>query len=255
MDQDKTTFLNREPQASTRTGSHFAATDDGNDADATRYVDRSDLPQDPVYPPQQTAYMPRAALPRTEDRQRVYAEAPRPSYPAYEPEPARPRRRGIPKLVKALVIILVLLFVLSLGYSVLTGLFNGGALSSIGQSSDATTQSANVSLDGLQGQYWSNAKTILKTRGANIGDIAVLTDDGTTPIVDSNWTVSSIYYNSAGKIEVQLAHQTAADNAVSGALGGLQGLGDKVAGLGDTVTGMLNNLTGNAVGTGAIGAY
>lgn len=242
-------------------------------ADAACRVDQSGLPQDPIYAPQETAYMPRAAAlqqpysqqpyaqraypqqqgygtqpaGRQDYPQRAYSQGAYPeqeTYPAQDaypqqspyqrgardafsrPEPARAtaapaeRYRGS-ALAKTMIGILVALFVVSFGYSLINGLLGNGAailgnavsgLTQNGQSSST----ADVSTDDIVGQYWSNAKTILKSRGANVSDMVVLTDDGSKPVLDSNWVVSQIYTNSDGKLEVQLTRATGAGDAVGG---------------------------------------
>ena len=99
-------------------------------------------------------------------------------------------------------------------------------------SSSADTDSSNpaderinvgLDLDGLAGQKWSNAKKILTHRGASMVDSMILTDDGKSPIVDSNWTVRSISKDKDGSLVIHLRHDVDSDvdTSVDGALDGL----------------------------------
>ena len=112
-----------------------------------------------------------------------------------------------------------------------------------------TTQSAAVDLSDIPGQYWSNAKKLLKSRGADLSNAVILTDDGSTPVVDANWVVTSAYYNDNGNLEVQLTRKDGSSGNVSGDQGATdssssntledlsnkaQELGDKAQQLGDT---------------------
>lgn len=76
----------------------------------------------------------------------------------------------------------------------------------------------------------------------------VLTDDGSTPVVDANWIVTSAYYNDSGNLEIQLTHKNSSGNSSDGQSGTdgsssntledlsnkAQELGDKAQELGDT---------------------
>lgn len=102
---------------------------------------------------------------------------------------------------------------------------------------ESTAQSdlnADLSLDGIQGSYWSNAKKILKSRGASLNGMVVLTDDGKDPLVDSNWTVDSIEKASDGHLEVHLSHiedyGKKADNLIEGVGGATRGMYDNLKG-------------------------
>ncbi len=130
-------------------------------------------------------------------------------------------------LAKTCIAILVVLAVLSVASNIVTGFLNGGSTASVA-TTDATvqaTQSGTVDLSDIPGQYWSNAKKILKSRGANVDSAVVLTDDGSTPLVASNWIVQSIYYNNDGNLEVNLARsgQSTDDGGISSALQNLGG--------------------------------
>lgn len=67
---------------------------------------------------------------------------------------------------------------------------------------------ADLSLDGIQGQYWSNAKKILESRNADTSEMVVLTNNGKTPIMDSNWKVTSIEKQDNGQLTVHLEQIT-----------------------------------------------
>lgn len=108
--------------------------------------------------------------------------------------------------------------------------------------------SSTVDLSDIPGQYWSNAKKILKSRGADLSNAVVLTDDGSTPVVDANWVVTSACYNDSGNLEIQLTHKNSSGNSSGGQSGTdssssntledlsnkAQELGDKAQELGDT---------------------
>ena len=79
-----------------------------------------------------------------------------------------------------------------------------------------TAQSSTVDLSDIPGQYWSNAKKLLKSRGADLSNAVILTDDGSTPIVDANWVVASAHYNGDGNLEVQLTHKGGSSRNASG---------------------------------------
>ena len=81
----------------------------------------------------------------------------------------------------------------------------------------APKPNAKLSLDGLQGEYWSNAKKLLESRGADFGGMVVLTDDGKEPVADANWTVSEIRKAGDGHLEVKLAHEQDLAKQVGGA--------------------------------------
>jgi hypothetical protein len=82
-----------------------------------------------------------------------------------------------------------------------------------------TPSIATISLDGLVGQKWSNAKKIITSRGGDVNDarITVLTDDGKDPVVDSNWTVTSVKRND-DKVTVNLKHDSSDASGVVGQL-------------------------------------
>ena len=84
---------------------------------------------------------------------------------------------------------------------------------------------ADLSLDGIQGQYWSNARKILESRGADTSDMLVLTDNGKTPIMDSNWKVTSIEKREDGQLTVHLEQLT---DYTGDAADAARGAGDKL---------------------------
>ena len=212
----------------------------------------SDLSQNPIPQPQQTTYMPRTTQPRYESRdpyaREPYREYPK-SIPQYgEDEEKKPSRSS--GVIKKILIVLAIFFALSVVFAIVSGMLNKR-----GASTDATTeqaeatQSSVVDLSDIPGQYWSNAKKLLKSRGADLSNAVVLTDDGSTPVVDANWVVTSAYYNDNGNLEVQLTRkdsssgnvsgdQSGADSSSSNTLDDLsnkaQELGDKAQQLGDT---------------------
>ena len=212
----------------------------------------NDLSQNPIPQPQQTTYMPRTAQPRYESRdpyaREPYREYPK-SIPQYgEDEEKKPSRSS--SVIKKILIVLAIFFALSVVFAIVSGMLNKR-----GASTDATTeqteatQSTAVDLSDIPGQYWSNAKKLLKSRGADLSNAVILTDDGSMPVVDANWVVTSAYYNDNGNLEVQLTRKDGSSGDTSGDQGGAdssssntledlsnkaQELGDKVQQLGDT---------------------
>lgn len=206
-----------------------------------------DLPQNPIPQSQQTTYMPRTAQPRYESRE-PYREYPK-SIPQYgEDEEQKPSRSS--NVIKKILIVLAIFFALSVVFAIVSGMLNKrGATTDTTAEQTETAQSSTVDLSDIPGQYWSNAKKLLKSRGADLSNAVILTDDGSTPIVDANWVVTSAYYNGDGNLEVQLTHkggssgnasgdQGATDSSSSNMLEDLsskaQELGDKAQNLGDT---------------------
>lgn len=204
------------------------------------------LPQNPIPQPQQTTYMPRTAQPRYESRE-PYREYPK-SIPQYgEDEEKKPSRSS--SVIKKILIVLAIFFALSVVFAIVSGMLNKrGATTDATTEQAETTQSAAVDLSDIPGQYWSNAKKLLKSRGADLSNAVILTDDGSTPVIDSNWVVTNAYYNDNGNLEIQLTHknsygnspggQSGTDSSSSNTLEDLsnkaQELGDKAQELGDT---------------------
>lgn len=206
-----------------------------------------DLPQNPIPQPQQTTYMPRTAQPRYESRE-PYRGYPK-SIPRYgEDEEQKPLLSS--SVIKKILIVLAIFFALSVVFAIVSGVLNKrGATTDTTAEQTESASSAEVDLSDIPGQYWSNAKKLLKSRGADLSNAVILTDDGSTPIVDANWVVTSAYYNGDGNLEVQLTHkggssrnasgdQGATDSSSSNMLEDLsskaQELGDKAQNLGDT---------------------
>lgn len=213
-----------------------------------------DLLQNPIPQPQQTTYMPRTAQarPRYESRdpyaRQLYREYPK-SIPQYgEDEEKTPSRSS--SVIKKILIVLAIFFALSVVFAIVSGMLNKrGATTDTTAGQTETTQSGTVDLSDIPGQYWSNAKKLLKSRGANLSNAVILTDDGSTPVVDANWVVTSAYYNDNGNLEIQLTRkdnssgnasgdQGTTDSSSSNTLEDLsnkaQELGDKAQELGDT---------------------
>lgn len=211
-----------------------------------------DLPQKPIPQPQQTTYMPRTAQPRYESRDRYarepYREYPK-SIPQYgEDEEKNPSRSS--SVIKKILIVLAIFFALSVVFAIVSGVLNKrGATTDTTAEQAETTQSGTVDLSDIPGQYWSNAKKLLKSRGADLSNAVILTDDGSTPVVDANWVVTSAYYNDNGNLEIQFTRKDGSSANASGDQGGAdssssntledlsnkaQELGDKAQQLGDT---------------------
>lgn len=236
----------------------------------------NNLPQNPIPQPQQTTYMPRTAQaqPRYESRDpyahQPYREYPK-SIPQYgEDEEEAPSRSS--SVIKKILIVLAIFFALSIVFAIVTGMLNKrGATTSTTAEQTEVDQSDAVELSDIPGQYWSNAKKLLKSRGADLSNAVILTDDGSTPVVDANWVVTSAYYNGDGNLEVQLTRkdgssgnasgdQGATDSSSSNTLEDLsnkaQELGDKAQELGDTAQNLGDMATNawNALQNGISGA-
>lgn len=208
----------------------------------------NNLPQNPIPQPQQMTYMPRTAQPRYESRE-PYREYPK-SIPQYsEDEEKRPSRSS--SVIKKILIVLAIFFALSVVFAIVSGMLNKRGSSTADTAAEQTesASSSTVDLSDIPGQYWSNAKKLLKSRGADLSNAVVLTDDGSTPVVDANWVVTSAYYNDSGNLEIQLTHKDGSSGNASGDQGGAdssssntledlsnkaQELGDKAQELGDT---------------------
>lgn len=205
------------------------------------------VPQNPIPQPQQTTYMPRTAQPRYESRE-PYREYPK-SIPQYgEDEEKKPSRSS--SVIKKILIVLAIFFALSVVFAIVSGMLNKRGSSTADTAAEQTesASSSTVDLSDIPGQYWSNAKKLLKSRGADLSNAVVLTDDGSTPVVDANWVVTSVYYNDSGNLEIQLTHKNSSGNSPDGQSGTdssssntledlsnkAQELGDKAQELGDT---------------------
>ena len=191
--------------------------------------------------------MPRTAQPRYESRE-PYREYPK-SIPQYgEDEEKKPSRSS--SVIKKILIVLAIFFALSVVFAIVSGMLNKRGSSTADATAEQTesASSSTVDLSDIPGQYWSNAKKILKSRGADLSNAVVLTDDGSTPVVDANWVVTSAYYNDNGNLEIQLTHKNSSGNSSDGQSGTdssssntledlsnkAQELGDKAQELGDT---------------------
>lgn len=228
-----------------------AATDPYGNAAAGAY---NNLPQNPIPQPQQTTYMPRTAQaqPRYESRdpyaRQPYREYPK-SIPQYgEDEEEMPSRSS--SVIKKILIVLAIFFALSIVFAIVSGMLNkrGSSTADTTAGQTESASSSTVDLSDIPGQYWSNAKKLLKSRGADLSNAVVLTDDGSTPVVDANWVVTSAYYNDNGNLEIQLTHKNSSGNSSDGQGGTdssssnmledlsnkAQELGDKAQELGDT---------------------
>ncbi len=205
------------------------------------------VPQNPIPQPQQTTYMPRTAQSRYESRE-PYREYPK-SIPQYgEDEEKKPSRSS--SVIKKILIVLAIFFALSVVFAIVSGMLNKRGSSTADTAAEQTesASSSTVDLSDIPGQYWSNAKKLLKSRGASLSNAVVLTDDGSTPVIDANWVVTSAYYNDSGNLEIQLTHKNSSGNSPDGQSGTdssssntledlsnkAQELGDKAQELGDT---------------------
>ena len=229
-----------------------AAPDPYGNAAAGAY---NNLPQNPIPQPQQTTYMPRTAQsqPRYESCD-PYARQPHREYPKSIPqygedEEEAPSRSS--SVIKKILIVLAIFFALSIVFAIVSGMLNKRGSSTADTTAEQTesASSSTVDLSDIPGQYWSNAKKILKSRGADLSNAVVLTDDGSTPVIDANWVVTSANYNDNGNLEIQLTRKDGSSGNASGDQGGAdssssntledlsnkaQELGDKAQELGDT---------------------
>ena len=165
-----------------------------------------------------------------------------------EDEEKKPSRSS--SVIKKILIVLAIFFALSVVFAIVSGMLNKRGSSTADATVEQTesASSSTVDLSDIPGQYWSNAKKILKSRGADLSNAVVLTDDGSTPVVDANWVVTSAYYNDNGNLEIQLTHKNSSGNSSDGQSGTdssssntledlsnkVQELGDKAQELGDT---------------------
>lgn len=199
--------------------------------------------------------MPRTAQsqPRYESRdpyaRQPYREYPK-SIPQYgEDEEEAPSRSS--SVIKKILIVLAIFFALSVVFAIVSGMLNKRGSSTADTTAEQTESASSntVDLSDIPGQYWSNAKKLLKSRGADLSNAVILTDDGSTPVVDANWVVTSAYYNADGNLEVQLTRKDGSSGNASGDQGTTdssssntledlsnkaQELGDKAQELGDT---------------------
>ena len=184
----------------------------------------NNLPHNPIPQPQQTTYMPRTAQVQSRYESRdphacqPYREYPK-SIPQYgEDEEKAPSRSS--SVIKKILIVLAIFFALSIVFAIVSGMLNKrGATTDATTEQAETTQSAAVDLSDIPGQYWSNAKKLLKSRGADLSNAVILTDDGSTPVIDSNWVVTNAYYNDNGNLEIQLTHKNSYGNSSGGQSG------------------------------------
>ena len=214
-----------------------------------------DLLQNPIPQPQQTTYMPRTAQaqPRYESRD-PHARQPYREYPKWIPqygedEEEAPSRSS--SVIKKILIVLAIFFALSVVFAIVSGMLNkrGSSTTDTTAVQTESASSSTVDLSDIPGQYWSNAKKLLKSRGADLSNAVILTDDGSTPVVDANWVVTSAYYNDNGNLEIQLTRKNSSSGNASGDQGTTdssssstledlsnkaQELGDKAQQLGDT---------------------
>ena len=157
-----------------------AAPDPYDNAAAGAY---NNLPQNPIPQPQQTTYMPRTAQvqPRYESRD-PYARQPYRDYPKSIPqygedEEEAPSRSS--SVIKKILIVLAIFFALSIVFAIVSGMLNKrGAATSTTAEQTEVDQTGTVELGDIPGQYWSTAKKILKSRGADLSNAVILTDDG-----------------------------------------------------------------------------
>ena len=165
-----------------------------------------------------------------------------------EDEEKKPSRSS--SVIKKILVVLAIFFALSVVFAIVSGMLNKRGSSTADATAEQTESASSntVDLSDIPGQYWSNAKKILKSRGADLSNAVVLTDDGSTPVVDANWVVTSAYYNDNGNLEIQLTHKNSSGNSSGGQSGTdssssntledlsnkAQELGDKAQELGDT---------------------
>ena len=166
-----------------------------------------------------------------------------------EDEEKKPSRSS--SVIKKILIVLAIFFALSVVFAIVSGMLNKRGSSTADTTAEQTesASSSTVDLSDIPGQYWSNAKKLLKSRGADLSNTVILTDDGSTPVVDANWVVTSAYYNDNGNLEIQLTHKDGSSGNASGDQGTTdssssntledlsnkaQELGDKAQELGDT---------------------
>ena len=171
MDQDKTTVMGG--YGSPRTG---------NGADETRVVPNTGYAAPDTT---QASADPTRVVNYGNAAQEPYREYPK-SIPQYgEDEEKKPSRSS--SVIKKILIVLAIFFALSVVFAIVSGMLNKrGTTTDTTAEQTETTQSGTVDLSDIPGQYWSNAKKLLKSRGADLSNAVILTDDGSTPVVDAN---------------------------------------------------------------------
>ena len=92
---------------------------------------------------------------------------------------------------------------------------NGTSGTDGGAASDANLY---VDTSGIVGERWSNARKILEDRGADLGSVTVLTDDGQFVLNPSNWTVTSIGVEN-NVLTVYLTHASDEDTSTDASNG------------------------------------
>ena len=171
--------------------------------------------------------MPRTAQPRYESRE-PYREYPK-SIPQYgEDEMKKPSRSS--SVIKKILIVLAIFFALSVVFAIVSGMLNKrGATTDTTAEQTETAQSSTVDLSDIPGQYWSNAKKLLKSRGADLSNAVILTDDGNLEVQLTHKGGSS--RNASGD---QGATDSSSSNMLEDLSSKAQELGDKAQNLGDT---------------------
>ena len=86
-------------------------------------------------------------------------------------------------MIKKILIVLAIFFALSVVFAIVSGMLNKRGSSTADTAAEQTesASSSTVDLSDIPGQYWSNAKKLLKSRGADLSNAVVLTDDAQRP--------------------------------------------------------------------------
>ena len=86
-------------------------------------------------------------------------------------------------MIKKILIVLAIFFALSVVFAIVSGMLNKRGSSTADTTAEQTesASSSTVDLSDIPGQYWSNAKKLLKSRGADLSNAVVLTDDAQRP--------------------------------------------------------------------------
>ncbi len=173
------------------------------------------LPQNPIPQPQQAhdVYAFSHGAARYESRASRIAVSPK-SIPQYDEDEKKPSRSS--SVIKKILIVLAIFFCPFDCVRRCVGHAQQASSTRYRCRADRGPLVSSRSERYSGAKYWSNAKKLLKSRGADLSNAVVLTDDGSTPVVDANWVVTSAYYNDSGNLEIQLTHKDGLGNASDG---------------------------------------
>ena len=116
---------------------------------------------------------------------------------------------------------MAIFFALSVVFAIVSGMLNKRGSSTADTAAEQTesASSSTVDLRRYPGAVLVQRQETSQSRGANLSNAVVLTDDGSTPVIDANWVVTSAYYNDSGNLEIQLTHKNSSGNSPDGQSG------------------------------------